>query len=80
MLASDSDPLLRLGIHRTSTYSSSPTSVIGADWETTEWGHPLGKDPKNQAEQVRQGSQVNRNTVRTVPCTPAGQYCQAMSE
>ena len=61
-LASDSDPPLRPGVHRTSAYSSSPTGAVGADWETTERGRPLGKDPKNQAEQVRQGAQVNRNT------------------
>ena len=62
MLTSDSDPLLRPGVHQTSAYSSSPTDVVGANWETTERGRPLGKDPKNQAEQVRQGSQVNHNT------------------
>ena len=57
-LASDSDPRLRPGMHRTSTYSSSLTGAVGADWETTKWGRPLGKDPKNQAEQVRQGVEV----------------------
>ena len=29
--ASDSVPLLRSGMHRTSTYSSSPTGAVGAD-------------------------------------------------
>ena len=33
MPASDSNPLLRLGIHRTSIYSSCPTGVVGADWK-----------------------------------------------
>ena len=33
MLISDSDPLLRSGIHQTSAYSSSPTGAVGADWE-----------------------------------------------
>ena len=33
MLASNSDPLLRPGIHRTSAYGSSPTGAVGADWE-----------------------------------------------
>ena len=32
-LASDSDPRLRPGIHRTSAYGSSPTGVVGANWE-----------------------------------------------
>ena len=38
---------LRPGIHRTSTYSSSLTSAVGANWDTTEQGCPLSKDPKN---------------------------------
>ena len=62
MLASNFDLLLRSGVHQTYAYSSSPTSVVGDNRETTERGCPLGKDPKNQAERVRQGSQVNRNT------------------
>ena len=32
-LASDSDPLLRPGIHRTSAYGSSPTGAVRANWE-----------------------------------------------
>ena len=31
--ASDSDPRLRPGMHRTSIYSSSPTGAVGADWD-----------------------------------------------
>ena len=61
-LASNSDSPFRPKGHRTSAYSSSLTIAVGADWETTERGRPLGKDPKNQAEQVRQGSQVYCNT------------------
>ena len=52
-LTSDSDPPLRSGVHRTSAYSSSPTGAIGANWEMTKWGRLLGRDPKNQEEQVR---------------------------
>ena len=33
MLAFDSDPLLRPGIHRTSAYGSSLTGAVGANWE-----------------------------------------------
>ena len=47
MLASDSDSLLRPGVHQTSAYNCYPIGAVGADWETTERGHPLGKDPKN---------------------------------
>ena len=32
-LASDSDPLFQPGIHQTSTYGSSPTDAVRADWE-----------------------------------------------
>ena len=32
-LASDSDPLFRPGICLTSAYSSSPTDMVGANWE-----------------------------------------------
>ena len=46
-LASDSNPPLRPKGHRTSAYSSSPTNAVGDDWETTERGRPLGKDPEN---------------------------------
>ena len=77
-LASDSNPPLRPGVHRTSAYSSFSTGAVGANWETTERGHPLGKDSE-QAEQVRQDAQVNRNTedhtlytYRTVPCDLPG--------
>ena len=70
MLASDSDPPLRPGVHRTSAYSSSPTSAVGADWETTERGRPLGKDPKNQAEQVRQGAEVKPQYRGPYHCMP----------
>ena len=44
-LAFDSDPLLRPGVHRTSTYSSSLTDAVGDDWESTEQGRPLDEDP-----------------------------------
>ena len=61
-LAFDFGLPLQPKVHRTSTYSSSSTIVVGADWVTTERGRLLGKNPKNQAEQVRQDSQVNHNT------------------
>ena len=32
-VASDSDPLLRSRIHRTSAYGSSPTGAVRANWE-----------------------------------------------
>ena len=31
--ASDSDPRIRPGMHRTHAYSSSPTGTVGADWD-----------------------------------------------
>ena len=54
-------PCLRPGIHRTSAYSSSPTSAVGADWDQPT------KDARSirtrkRMKQVRQGTQVNRNT------------------
>jgi len=58
MPASDSGPCLRPKGLQTSAYSSSPTGAVEADWETIEWGRPLGKDPKNQAKQVRQADEA----------------------
>ena len=72
-LASNSDPLFRPGIRQTSAYSSSPTDTVGADWERLT-GDARSLRTQNQAEQIRQGAQVNRNiedrtlhTCRTVP-------------
>ena len=80
--ASNSDPRLRLGIHRTSAYSFSPTGVVGADWDQPT-GDARSVRTQEMGRKVRQGAQVNRNTkdctlnirstvltghVRRVPC------------
>ena len=48
MLASDSDPPLRLGIHRTSAYDSSPTGMVGTDRETTERGSQVNRNTEDR--------------------------------
>ena len=61
VLTFDSDPRLRPGMHQTSAYSSSPTGAVGADWDQPT-GDALSVRSRKRTEQVRQGTQVNRNT------------------
>ena len=58
---SNSDPRLRPRIHRTPTYSSSPTSAIRADWDQPT-GDARSVKTRKRMEQVRQGAQVDRDT------------------
>ena len=56
-----SDPRLRPRMHRTPTYSSSSTSVVGADWDQPT-GDARSVRTRKRTEQVRKGTQVDHNT------------------
>ena len=58
---SDSDPRLRPGMHRTSAYSSSLTGAVRADWDQPT-GDACSVRTRKRTEQVRQDTQVDRNT------------------
>ena len=47
-LASDSDPLLRPGIHQTFAYGSSSTGAVGANWE-----RPAGDARSVRTQEIR---------------------------
>ena len=57
-LASDSDLLFRSGTRRTSAYSSSPTDMVGADWERqTEDTRSVRTQELGGADKARRSSQ-----------------------
>ena len=71
--ASDSDPLLRQRIHRTSAYRFSPTDIVGTDWD-----QPTGDAHSVRTRKTGGASKAGRSkstTIpRTIPCAPVGQY------
>ena len=57
MLAFDSDPLFRLGIHRTFAYSSSPTSAVGAEWK-----QPIGDARSVRTQELGGADKARRSS------------------
>ena len=55
-------------MHRTLAYSSSPTGAVRADWDQPT-GDARSVWTWKRTEQVRQGTQVNRNTKDHTLCT-----------